>query len=120
MLTARTATGDKIEGLEAGADDYLTKPFHPRELLARIRAVWRRTAATTTASPEKVDVGDVRLSAARRQVWCRGEEVALTTVEFDILELLMRRAGQAVSRDDLTAAFVSAQRLPTSGASTST
>lgn len=105
MLTARTAPDDRIGGLEGGADDYLAKPFHPRELLARIRAILRRAVLAATAPAGVIEVSGVRLSVARREVWCHGVPLALTTVEFDILELLMRRAGLAVSRDELTAAL---------------
>jgi two-component system response regulator CpxR len=104
MLTARTAPDDRIGGLEAGADDYLAKPFHPRELLARIRAILRRAAPAATPAGV-LDVSGVRLNAARREVRCHDVPLALTTAEFDILELLMRRAGLAVSRDELTAAL---------------
>jgi two-component system response regulator CpxR len=104
MLTARTAPDDRIGGLEAGADDYLAKPFHPRELLARIRAILRRAAPAATPAGV-LDVSGVRLNAARREVQCHDVPLALTTAEFDILELLMRRAGLAVSRDELTAAL---------------
>jgi two-component system response regulator CpxR len=104
MLTARTAPDDRIGGLEAGADDYLAKPFHPRELLARIRAILRRAAPAATPAGV-LDVSGVRLNAARREVRCHDVPLALTTAEFDILELLMRRAGLAVSRDQLTAAL---------------
>jgi two-component system response regulator CpxR len=105
MLTARTAPDDRIGGLEAGADDYLAKPFHPRELLARIRAILRRAATSAAAPAGVLDVSGVRLNAARREVWCHDAPLALTTAEFDVLELLMRRAGLAVSRDELTAAL---------------
>jgi two-component system response regulator CpxR len=105
MLTARTAPDDRIGGLEAGADDYLAKPFHPRELLARIRAILRRAATSAAAPAGVLDVSGVRLNAARREVWCHDVPLALTTAEFDVLELLMRRAGLAVSRDELTAAL---------------
>jgi two-component system, OmpR family, response regulator CpxR len=105
MLTARTEADDRIGGLEAGADDYLAKPIQPRELLARIRAILRRTTAVPAAPPDVIEVGPVGLSVARRQVWCHGVPVGLTAAEFDILELLLRRAGLPVSRDALTAAF---------------
>jgi two-component system response regulator CpxR len=104
MLTARTTPEDRIGGLEAGADDYLAKPFHPGELLARLRAVLRR-ARPAGGSGEVIEIGDVRVSVGERQAWTRGVPLALTTSEFDILELLMRRAGMAVSRDDLAAAL---------------
>jgi two-component system response regulator CpxR len=105
MLTARTTTEDRVGGLEAGADDYLAKPFQPRELLARIRALLRRAAMAATAAADEVGAGGVRLSVARREAWYSDVLLPLTTAEFDILELLVRRAGLAVSRDEITAAL---------------
>jgi len=102
MLTARTATEDRVNGLDAGADDYLPKPFQPAELVARIRAVLRRIAL---APPEVLEAAGVRLRVADREVSCGDVAVPLTTTEFDILAVLMRRAGLVVSRDDLTAAL---------------
>jgi two-component system OmpR family response regulator len=98
MLTARDGIDDRVTGLDSGADDYLTKPFSLRELLARLRALMRRGAA---ARPAVLLVGDLRLDPASRRVW-RGEaEVVLSQKEFAILEALMRRAGQVLSRLDL-------------------
>ena len=95
MLTARDAVSDRVGALDAGADDYLTKPFSFAELLARLRAVARRVPV---ARPTALDVGDLRLDPASRRVW-RGEaEIELSTREFALLELLMRRAGQTLSR----------------------
>ena len=105
MLTARTTTDDRIGGLEAGADDYLSKPFHPGELLARIRAVLRRARPAAAAGAEAIEAGGVRLSAAERQARVGDAVLPLTTSEFDILEVLMQRAGLVVSRDDLAAAL---------------
>lgn len=113
MLTARGEDVDRIVGLELGADDYLPKPFNPRELLARVRALLRRTqrasahepaghAENTAARTDSVEVGDVVLSPATRTVQCHGEVVPLTTVEFNLLEALMRAAGQVVSREELS------------------
>lgn len=113
MLTARGEDVDRIVGLELGADDYLPKPFNPRELLARMRALFRRTHRPSpeggTAGPEtsgqRIDtliLGDVELSPATRTVRRSGELVPLTTVEFNLLEVLMRSAGQVVSREDLS------------------
>ena len=106
MLTARGDDVDRIVGLEMGADDYLPKPFNTRELVARIRAVMRRAAASATAPessdrPEVVRVGDVELSPQTRVVRRGGEIVELTSVEFSLLEVLLRSAGKAVSREDL-------------------
>jgi two-component system response regulator CpxR len=101
MLTARTEQRDRIAGLDAGADDYLPKPFSPDELLARIRAVLRRTGRAVFASDEVVEVNKVRLNTGARTVRYDGNEVDLTAIEFDILEILVRSAGRVVSRDEL-------------------
>ena len=104
MLTARGDDVDRIVGLEMGADDYLPKPFNPRELVARIRAVQRRTAAavTITAPGEALAVGDVTLDLGARTVHVGGVPVELTSVEFSLLEVLIRLAGQVVSREELS------------------
>jgi DNA-binding response OmpR family regulator len=102
MLTARGDDTDRVVGLELGADDYLPKPFNPRELLARLRAVLRR--ASTVSSGERVEVQDVRIDVAAREVSCAGEVVSLTGVEFDLLLALARRAGRVVSREALLSA----------------
>jgi DNA-binding response OmpR family regulator len=95
MLTARDAPADRVTGLDAGADDYLVKPFDFGELLARMRALQRRPDAVH--QPEIV-VGDLRFEPATRQVQVRGQEKALTGIEFGILELLMRRSPAVVAR----------------------
>jgi len=95
MLTARDAVEDRVAGLDAGADDYLPKPFSFAELLARLRALARRAAAER---PPVLQVGDLRLDPATRQVW-RGEtEIPLSGKEFAVLETFMRRPGQVLSR----------------------
>ena len=95
MLTARDAVVDRVDALDSGADDYLTKPFSFAELFARLRAVARRVPVER---PTTLEVGDLRLDPAGRRVW-RGEtEVELSTREFAVLELLMRHAGVAVTR----------------------
>ena len=108
MLTARGNDIDRIVGLEIGADDYLPKPFNSRELVARIRAILRRAhpeagdpQLKTQAQP-KITVGDIEINPATLEVFCQGESVALTTVEFRVLEVLLRNAGVVVSREDLT------------------
>ncbi len=101
MLTARDATSDKIEGLEAGADDYMTKPFEFDELLARIRAALRRHDGNRRSATEAVRVADLTVKPASREV-TRGERsINLTAREFELLEYLARRAGQVVSKEEL-------------------
>jgi two-component system response regulator CpxR len=104
MLTARGDEADRISGLEGGADDYLPKPFHPRELIARIRSVLRRRAAPMPA--KVLQIGDLEIHPGSRLVLQAREheekqEVELTGAEFDLLLLLVRAAGEVVSRDDL-------------------
>jgi two-component system, OmpR family, response regulator RegX3 len=101
MLTARTTDVDKIVGLELGADDYVTKPFNSRELLARIKAVLRRTSGTSGARQEALEVGGVRLDSDRFEVTVDGQEVRLTRKEFEVLELLMENAGRVLPRETL-------------------
>ena len=106
MLTARTEKADRIAGLDAGADDYLPKPFDPEELTARIRAVLRRSGRIAARSgPETLEVNGVKLSPGTREVWSEGKSLDLTTIEFDILDLIVRSAGRVVSRHELTAAI---------------
>ena len=100
MLTARGDTHDRIQGLEMGADDYLPKPFDPAELVARIRAILRRSASQSPV-PAAVAIGEIELDPGARTVRRRGAAVDLTTVEFDLLAALMRAAGSTVSREDL-------------------
>ena len=103
MLTARGEDVDRIVGLELGADDYLAKPFNPRELAARIRAILRRMEPRPADS--RVEVNGVTLDPGSREVVQDGKHVDLTTVEFDILEHLMRSAGRVLSRDALMEAL---------------
>jgi two-component system, OmpR family, response regulator len=98
LLTARDGIGDRITGLDAGADDYLTKPFDFGELLARLRALTRRAARER---PAVLTVGDLRLDPATRQVHRDGTPVCLTPREFTLLEVFMRRPGQVLTRTDL-------------------
>jgi two-component system response regulator CpxR len=105
MLTARGDDVDRIVGLEIGADDYLPKPFNPRELAARIRAILRRASSDQPlqATLQKVlTVGDVQLDAGTRVVQRGGEVVELTAVEFDLLEKLLRAAGSIITREELS------------------
>jgi DNA-binding response OmpR family regulator len=102
MLTAKGTENDRIVGLELGADDYLSKPFNPRELLARIRAVLRRAeAAVHTPPAEILRAGSLTMDISRREVRVRGELVPLTTTEFDLLRCFLRYPGQTLSRDAL-------------------
>ncbi len=101
MLTARGEDVDRIVGLEMGADDYLPKPFNPRELAARLRAILRRSVKPA-ATTESIELGEVSLHPGERTVTRAGQPVELTGAEFSILEVLMRAAGQIVSKDVLT------------------
>lgn len=101
LLTARISHRDRIAGLDAGADDYLPKPFAPHELLARVRAVLRRTDQSLAATPPAVEVGKIRLDPRRREVFRGKHRIEVTSLEFDILDVLMRSAGHIVSRDKL-------------------
>ena len=95
MLTARTTTGDRVAGLDAGADDYLPKPFDLEELLARIRALLRRAQPDSerTGTPPTLVLDDLRVDTAARRVWRHDTEIELTKTEYDLLELLVRNAG---------------------------
>jgi len=95
MLTARDAVEDRVAGLDGGADDYVTKPFSFAELLARLRALVRRGPVER---PVQLEVDDLRLDPATRQVWRGGEEISLSPKEFALLEVFMRRPGEVLSR----------------------
>jgi DNA-binding response OmpR family regulator len=101
VLTARGEEADRVMGLELGADDYVAKPFSPRELLARIRAVVRRAKGRAGPVKDLVRVGALVVDPAARRVTLRGREVALTGYEFALLEALARRAGRVLSREQL-------------------
>ena len=103
MVTAKGAEIDTVVGLEVGADDYVTKPYRLRELVARVRAVLRRTPGRNGEGPEAdvLEVGDVRLDPERHEVVVRGEQVAMPLKEFELLELLLANAGRVLPRDTL-------------------
>ena len=112
MLTARVQQHDRILGLNSGADDYLPKPFDPDELLARIRAVLRRTQGADRQNDAVMTLGGITMNASTREVWCSGVPVELTSMEFDLLDLLMRSAGQVVSRDQITSVLFEREATP--------
>jgi two-component system, OmpR family, response regulator RegX3 len=101
MVTARDAEVDKVVGLELGADDYVTKPFSSRELIARVRAVLRRGGDTDELIGTTVEAGPVRIDTERHVVSVGGTQVALPLKEFDLLELLLRNAGRVLTRGQL-------------------
>jgi DNA-binding response OmpR family regulator len=100
MLTARSTEEDRLEGLDLGADDYVVKPFSPRELALRVRAVLRRTQVPGVAGPP-ITVGELRIDPGRHEVTVRGERVSLTPREFRLLEVMARAPGRAFSRSEL-------------------
>jgi DNA-binding response OmpR family regulator len=104
MLTARGDDVDRIVGLEIGADDYVPKPVNPRELVARIRAILRRTTTPARDAVPELFVGGIRINTASRNAWINAERLDLTTAEFNLLEHLLRNAGHVVTRDELSAA----------------
>jgi two-component system response regulator CpxR len=112
MLTARGEDVDRIIGLELGADDYLPKPFNPRELAARIRAILRRYEPRFGQTAPRLEVNGVTLDPGTREVMAKGKRVELTTFEFDILEMLMRSAGRVLSRDALMENFYNRKATP--------
>jgi DNA-binding response OmpR family regulator len=101
MLTARSTEDDKLTGLESGADDYVTKPFSPRELVARVRAVLRRAEPALEEHVEPLVAGDLVLDRTAHEVIVRGRHVELTAAEFRLLETLMRSPGRVFTRDEL-------------------
>ena len=102
MLTARVEEHDRLAGLDLGADDYVTKPFSPRELAARVRAVLRRTARETVErEPAELEYGDIRVDPDRRDVHVRGAEVHLTPTEFRLLAMMVREPGRTFTRGQI-------------------
>jgi DNA-binding response OmpR family regulator len=116
LLTARGEDVDRIVGLEIGADDYLPKPFNPRELVARIRAILRRTRASERSGSgqpsEILRVGEVELDPATRTVLQKGKQVEFTSVEFNLLHVLLREAGRVVPRERLVDIVLSRKFSP--------
>lgn len=111
MLTARGDDIDRIVGLELGADDYLAKPFNPRELSARVRAILRRVELAQQQSNQPVsaaimELNQVQLNRQNRQVWCQAQQVVLTATEFQILDHLMSHAGQLITKEALSKAVL--------------
>jgi two-component system KDP operon response regulator KdpE len=104
MLTVRDAEDDKVQALELGADDYITKPFSMRELTARVRAAVRRAKAPLRPEEEPIEIGEIRLEPAQRSVTKRGRQLHLTRKEFDILHCLMSRAGRVITYPKLLSA----------------
>jgi two-component system response regulator RegX3 len=101
MLTAKDGEVDKVVGLELGADDYVTKPFSSRELLARVRAVLRRHGEQDELLPPTIEAGSVRIDIERHVVSVRGEHVTMPLKEFDLLEFLVRNSGRVLTRNQL-------------------
>ena len=101
MLTARADDIDKIVGLEIGADDYVTKPFNPRELVARVRALLRRTGDNTEAPTEQIVFGDLQIDLVRKEVRLASKPIQLSPTEFALLQVFVERPGKVWSRDEL-------------------
>lgn len=113
MLTARGDDMERIVGLEIGADDYLPKPFNPRELAARLRAILRRTETPPDDGvPATIEIDDVEVSPAARTVTCGGEVISLTSVEFGLLYELLKDAGKVVKKEDLSEAVLERKLSP--------
>lgn len=114
MLTARGDDMERIVGLETGADDYLPKPFNPRELVARLRAILRRVSSEVRdgQTPETLTVGDVELSSSSRSVKVGDEPIVLTSVEFDLLAALLKEAGNVVRKEDLSETVLERELSP--------
>ena len=112
MLTARGDDMERIVGLESGADDYLPKPFNPRELVARLRAILRRVHGDENERAEKIAVDDIEISETARTAKLNGEEVILTSVEFDLLKNLLVEAGKVVKKEDLSVRVLDRELSP--------
>jgi DNA-binding response OmpR family regulator len=103
MVTARSSENDRVIGLDLGADDYVTKPFHPREVVARVHALLRRTSPQQSAPPPPIVIGELEVNSWSRTVHLRGQPVALTPTEFRLLEVLSRSPGRVFTREELLA-----------------
>jgi DNA-binding response OmpR family regulator len=101
LLTAKTDEDDRIIGLKMGADDYVTKPFSPRELVARVQAIIRRERTQSDNYPETIQSGEFSIDPASRKAWRKDNELELTRIEFDILLTFMENSGRVLSRDQL-------------------
>ena len=101
MLTAKTTEDDKLEGLDIGADDYVTKPFSPRELVARVRAVLRRGMAEEVSGPSQIQLGNLEVDFVRHEARVEGTSVHLTPKEFTLLEIMIKQPGRVYSRLEL-------------------
>lgn len=113
MLTARTELIDKVIGLETGANDYLTKPFEPRELVARIRVQLRQAPQENTPDAKGIDRGEITMDLEARQVHYKGELTALTKMEFELLKLLIESPGKVFSRDEILNKVWGYENFPT-------
>jgi two-component system response regulator CpxR len=115
MLTARGDDTERIVGLEIGADDYLPKPFNPRELVARLRAILRRASGIPESSDENsepLSIDDLEVNPSARSAKLSGEDLPLTSVEFDLLTALLRSAGKIVRKEDLSEAVLERKLSP--------
>ncbi|QLE87329.1 MULTISPECIES: response regulator [Shewanella] len=113
MLTARGDEIDRVVGLEIGADDYLPKPFNDRELVARIKAIIRRTHHTTEESANTVlEFGDIKLDASRQEVYCQEQSLILTGTEFGLLLEMIQHAGELISKDQLSEKVLGKKLMP--------
>ncbi len=101
LLTAKTEEMDRVIGLSVGADDYVTKPFSPRELVARVKAALRRLHSSSTGAPSILSFRHIRIDPGSRQVWMNDQPVELTTIEFDLLKTLAEHRGMVLSREQL-------------------